>query len=199
MIVKVLLNRGTLAATLMTMVLFAVLPAQAQTRLAAAYDFARLKNDGGNMHGLAITGDRVIWGEYLTVSGILSHARGKNDLGGMREVWEALGIALPDLSMSMTYIGVGPGGRFDTGKVQVFGHVLLGALRTKVDYNIPGVDSDIPEISGSDSGSDSDTSYDEIRIGGGIDIPFSDRGFAHIGVASDDAATHVMVGASFRF
>ena len=190
MIVKVLLNRGTLAATLMLMVLFAVLPAQAQTRLAAAYDFARLKNDGGNMHGLAITGDRVIWGEYLTVSGILSHARGKNDLGGIREVWEALGIALPDLSMSMTYIGVGPGGRFDTGKVQVFGHVLLGVLRAKVevDYDYEGL-----------STSDSDTSYDEIRIGGGIDIPFSDRGFARVGVASDDEAIHVMAGASFRF
>ena len=34
------------------------------------------------------------------------------------------------------------------------------------------------------STSDSDTSYDEIRIGGGIDIPFSDRGFARVGVAS---------------
>ena len=39
MIVKVLINRGTLAATLMTMALFAAMPAQAQTTVAAAYDF----------------------------------------------------------------------------------------------------------------------------------------------------------------
>lgn len=187
MSVKVLLNRGTLAATLMTIALFAAMPAQAQTRLAAAYDFARLKDDGGNMDGLAITGDRVIWGKYLTVSGILSHTMGKSDIG------ENISD-LPDLSISMTYIGVGPGGRFDTGKIQVFGHVLLGALRVKVDYDYD-YDYDIPGSSTSASA----TNYDEVRIGGGIDIPFSDRGSVHIGVASDDVATHVTAGASFRF
>ena len=180
---KVLLNRRMLVATLMTMALFAAIPAQAQMTLAAAYNVARLKNDGGNMHGLAITSDRVVWSEYFMVSGALSHTMGENK--------------------SMTYIGFGPGVRFDTGKIQVFGYVLNGILRVKVDYdyNTPDLGFDISDLGFDIPGaptSASNTNYDEIRIGGGVDIPFSDRGFAHVGVAYDEA-THVTAGASFRF
>lgn len=183
---KVLLNRGTLAATLMTMVAFATMPAQAQTTFAVAYDSARLNDYDDTLHGLAVTGDRVVWREHLTVSGTVSHIIGK---GWTRVSRTIAGVDMPTmmhLDVSRTYMGVGLGVRVGTS-VQMFAHVLFGALRPRI--TIPYQSSSLGlHISG--------TKYGE-RYGVGIDIPIYDQGFVRAAV-NWDGKTHSIVGIGWR-
>lgn len=185
---KVLLNRGTLAATLMTMVAFATMPAQAQTTFAVAYDSARLNDYDDTLHGIAVTGDRVIWGEYITVSGTVSHVIGKArtfvpvTIGDM-----TIGGIVTHRDVSRTYMGVGLGVRVGTS-VQMFAHVLFGALRPAIKVPHPESPSLKFHVS--------ETKYGE-RYGVGIDIPIYDQGFVRAAV-NWDGKTHSIVGIGWR-
>ena len=181
---KVLLNRGTLAATLMTMVAFATMPAQAQTTFAVAYDSARLNDYDDTLHGIAVTGDRVIWGEHITVSGTVSYVMGEGWVRVSRR------ISMQELQrgdLSRMYMGVGLGVRVGTS-VQMFAHVLFGALRPVIKVPHPESPSLKFHVS--------ETKYGE-RYGVGIDIPIYDQGFVRAAV-NWDGKTHSIVGIGWR-
>ena len=130
-----------------------------------AYDIASLKNDGGYVLGTTFTGDRVIYSKYLTVGGTASYTWSEID----------------NVDISRTYIGIGPGVRLGTSKIQMFGHVFLGALRAKGNL-------------GTSIGA-SDTNFSE-RYGGGIEISLKE---GRLRVSMEyDGATHVMLGAGFQ-
>lgn len=182
---KVLLNRGTLAATLMTMVAFATMPAQAQTTFAVAYDSANLKGFRHNvLSGIAVTGDRVIWGEHITVSGTVSYVMGEGWVRVSRR------ISMQELQrgdLSNLYMGVGLGVRVGTS-VQMFAHVLFGALRPAIKVPHPESPSLKFHVS--------ETKYGE-RYGVGIDIPIHDQGFMRAALDWDEE-THLIVGIGWR-
>ena len=82
----------------------------AQT-LSTGVTVADLSSDAGWMSGVYSNYDHSILGPLTATFGG-SHAVGEND-------W---------LSASRTYFGVGPGIRVGNSRIQVFGHVLVGAL-----------------------------------------------------------------------
>lgn len=190
---KVLLNRGTLAATLMTMVAFATMPAQAQTTFAVAFDSARLKYvdphlnyNNDTLYGLAVTGDRVIWRKHITVSGTVSYVMGEGWVRVSRR------ISMQELQrgdLSRMYMGVGLGVRVGT-KVQMFAHTLSGALRTAIKVPHPESPSLKFHVS--------DTKYAE-RYGVGIDIPLHDQVFVRAAWMSQNGTSHSIVGFGGRF
>ena len=177
------LNPRLLAATLMMVVFFeGNVSAQKQTTLDVAYDV--IPEISPILQGLDVTGDIVIYADFLTVSCALSYTKRGYNAGG--DSYSCGGRYLCErplrrVNVSRTYLGIGPGVRLGLGGwIQMFGHFLFGSLRADVE-NL-------------------DTSSNGERYGGGIDL-IGDHSFVRLVRfgAYYDGEAHITIGAGFWF
>ena len=149
---------------------------------AVAYDTLLSGNINGTVQGVAVHVDRPAW-SYVTVA-----FGGSFVTGGGGDKINPIG----SIGASRVYAGAGPGIRYpvgETGRTEVYGHILLGYIRQQIDY---GGQGGLVR-----SGSTTETGYSE-RVGGGLDYAMNDRLRLRVGIDYDGEA-HFLGGMALRF